>query len=691
MATLEKIRSKSVLLLVIIGAALIAFIIGDFFTSGRTLFGTGTTVAKVDGQKIDVQDFQRRVEQANQQAQQSGQKVDQALLQQQVLNSMVAEKLYENELQKLGLKVTDAELTDAMLGSGSSYLDRMIQQQFGIQSASAFHDMAFNPVKYGMDEQQALQLRNYWISLENQMEQMLLQQKFQSLFAGTLTANKLDAKALYDENASTANIAYVKKDFSTVSNDSYPVSDDEIRKAWNERREQYAIPEQQRNVSYIAVDIAPSAEDLVAAEKRVEDAIAALRNTPDTEGLAGMTEFVADRNKTNAAAIRDAQIKRFADTASVGQAALVSRVGNEFTLAKMIGKSNETDSITVDFFYVAGAATLSDSIIRQLNSGATTFDQVGGITGVDGVQAGLQLSLIDPSMAQLKEALATAPTGVFFTPDTAMAQNRRVFRISSRKAPATVYDMAVVNFTAEASNATVNKLQSDLQAFINANPNAQQFTDSARMSNYQVFPAIVSASTGQISRIPDTRGAVSWAMNAKKGAVSPIFGDETTGRFVVVALNDIYDDYIPASDPQVNAYLSNQVRNDKKAAALIEQYKGKASDLAGYAQLMDSRIDSTSISFGQLSIYNPGIAGAEAAALISLTEPGKIAGPVKTNSGVVVFDIVNIDNEGRPYNFDESAALYERTRGAGALGGNLQMILLGNGTVENNLLKFFRD
>ena len=46
MATLEKIRKRSVLLLVIIGAALVAFIIGDFLNSGRNIFGDGTTVAK---------------------------------------------------------------------------------------------------------------------------------------------------------------------------------------------------------------------------------------------------------------------------------------------------------------------------------------------------------------------------------------------------------------------------------------------------------------------------------------------------------------------------------------------------------------------------------------------------------------------------------------------------------------------
>lgn len=51
MATLEKIRKRSVLLLVIIGAALVAFIIGDFLNSGRNIFGDGTTVAKVDGEK----------------------------------------------------------------------------------------------------------------------------------------------------------------------------------------------------------------------------------------------------------------------------------------------------------------------------------------------------------------------------------------------------------------------------------------------------------------------------------------------------------------------------------------------------------------------------------------------------------------------------------------------------------------
>ena len=52
MATLEKIRSKSVFLIVVIGVALLAFIIGDAITNSQNLLGDHTTVAKIGKEKI---------------------------------------------------------------------------------------------------------------------------------------------------------------------------------------------------------------------------------------------------------------------------------------------------------------------------------------------------------------------------------------------------------------------------------------------------------------------------------------------------------------------------------------------------------------------------------------------------------------------------------------------------------------
>ena len=60
MATLEKIRSKSVFLIIVIGVALLAFIVGDALTNSRNLFGDQTTVAKIGNDKIDYTDYQRK-------------------------------------------------------------------------------------------------------------------------------------------------------------------------------------------------------------------------------------------------------------------------------------------------------------------------------------------------------------------------------------------------------------------------------------------------------------------------------------------------------------------------------------------------------------------------------------------------------------------------------------------------------
>ena len=66
MATLEKIRSHGVLLLVIVGLAMLAFILGDFFSSGSTFFNRSQAyVGEIEGQTIDIMEFQKAVDQLN--------------------------------------------------------------------------------------------------------------------------------------------------------------------------------------------------------------------------------------------------------------------------------------------------------------------------------------------------------------------------------------------------------------------------------------------------------------------------------------------------------------------------------------------------------------------------------------------------------------------------------------------------
>lgn len=689
MATLEKIRSKSVLLLIIVGAALLAFIIGDFFTSGRTLFGTGTTIATAGDQKVDIQEFQRRVQQAQQQEQQAGRKsTDAAVLQQRVLNDMIAEKLFDEEIKNLGIVVTDAELTEMMVGKNSATVDRMVQQ-FGFPDAATLHDMAYNPTKYNMPQDQAVQLQQYWVELESNVEKMLLQQKFQNLFGGVLAANDLDARAIYDDMASTASVLYAKKDLSSLPDADFKVEESDINAIYNEEKGQYKIEEPTRLVNYISVNIVPSQSDLLAGQQTVENALVALNNSTEAQGLPELSAFVVEPQKLSQADVdRQARLKAVLDTLSTGRAALVSRNGNDYTLAKLMGKTQASDKVTLDFMAVQGTRAQIDSLVAVLNSGVS-FDSVAASPLVAQSQKASEISLLDPNSAMVTELIEGRATGTYFAPDT-LAQGGRIVRVAERAVPTTVYDLAMATYTVEPSNATVNDLESGLQTYVNSHKTAKEFADSAQAAGFTTFPAYVTASSPMIGNLNESHSAVAWAMDAKKGQVSPVFGDIQTGRFIAVALDDIYEDYRPARDPQVNAALSAKALNNKKAAKLLADYQGKAKDVAGYAAVMGAQVDTTTVNLSQYMIPGIGMNEAAVQGRVAAAKAGQLVGPMQANNSVVVLQVLNIDNEGRPYSYDESAIRFGQQRGAGRMANMLPAILLGNNKIKNNINKFYK-
>lgn len=689
MATLEKIRSKSALLIVVIGVALFAFIIGDFLNSGSTFFGNGRTIATVDGEKIDILDFQRRYEEVSQQYQQQGYKQDPAVTQQQVLNQMIQEMLLNNEMEELGITVTNKELSQAMLGKDA--LPAMVQfaNQFGVQTPDQLHDIAFNPAKYNIPAEQASQLQAMWMNQEKQIDELLRMQKLGNLFTGAITANALDAKALYDENAATTHIAYAKKDYASLANDQFPVSASEIKAMWSDEKKGYRLDEETRLVNYISVNITPSAEDNVAAQQAVEEAIANLKAAPGTEGISNDANFVIERISQPASRISNSQLKNFATTTGVDSVSIVSFTNNVYTIGKLLGSKTEVDSVNVDMLAFQGSAAQTDSILKVLNSGAT-FSEVAATAGVQGSQEKAWFSLANET-SPIKTKLLSEATGRFFIGDS--IQGTAVFyRVNERKAPVKIYDVASITYTVEPSQTTINNLNTKLRDFVAANNTDTAFTAAkAIAAGYQLLNARVTASTPSIGNIGESRDAVKWVMNADKGEVSDIFRDEQDKRLLAVAVTDIYDGYVPAEDNTVKANLTEKIRNNKKAADLLAKYEGKANDLAGYAELMETTIDTTQITFGQRFIAGLGIDESAITGQAVVAQPNTLVGPVKTNHAIVAYQVVKVDNESRPYNYEESAAMFNRQLGADALSYRIVQILRNNKDIENNMLDFYNN
>ena len=702
MATLEKIRSKSLLLFVIIIVALLAFILGDFLTSGRTYFGSGTTIAKAGNAKVDYTDYQSRINAASEQQRNSQRQTDNDELSQQVLQELLLEKLLQNEYKNLGITVTNAELTEAMTGA----MPHPAAQQFIYQMSSslglpapsgqAVYDAMQNPQKYGLPAEAGDQLKLYWAAVENQVEQALLLEKFDALINGLFTANKIDAAATFNDVANTRHISFAAKSVNTVGDDEVEVTDADRRAAYTEDRELYRIAEPLRAIDYIVVRIEPSEADRLAGTREVEDAIEVLQAGEGTDMIASNPRFVVNTQAATKARMTDNRLKQFVDTAKVGEVKLLSSMGDNYTIVKLLGVTNEIDSINITMMGSPDGLPLNDSIVAEAKAGKVFADLVDNTTVLG--QDSLWTSLAGPTTpANIKEALSTHAIGEYFVvSDTIQGQPvSTLYRINSRKAAVPYYEYATIDYTIDPSQETLLQLSGDLRTFVSNNSSAEEFSKNAADAGYTVIPAAVSASMPHVGNTTDSRPAVKWLMNAKKGQVMPVYQDNKQTYLLTAAVKEIYDgDYVPYNSVLIADQINDKALHTKKADKLISEYAGKAKDVDGYAKVMGVEPQTADAMFNSRVISGLGYNESAIQGAVAAAQPGQVVGPVAGNNTVVVFVVTGEDNDNREFTFDEYANQFNRNFG---IGGSRPLqdsrrfqLLLGNDKVKNSSLNFIQ-
>ena len=682
MATLEKIRSKSVLLFTVIIVALLAFILGDFFNSGRSLFGNGTTVAKIGDNEIDVQLYQQRLNEANQQMQAQGQQQDPEMMQAQVLQQMLFESMMNEEINALGIVVTDKELADFIA--------------LNPQTAQII-DAIKNPGKYNLTPEVAEQLKSQLASLERETETQIKDFIYGYMFNGLLAANELDAKEAYNAVNQKFIVSFTSKELASLPDDKFPVSDDEIKAEWNKNKGVYALENEMRTIDFFSVLLNPSAIDNANADKIVKDAVAALNNCNGVEAIAADVNFNI-KNKTYAPSqIKDLQLKNFVDSAKVGQAGIVSKLDKTYSIAKILSSKTEMDSINISVIQAADT-TVFDSIMKAINGGAkaSSFisknDQNTKTQGADSVWIQLSTPNTDPN---LKAKLLKATAGQKIVVDTVVNNDRlQAIYVVNKTTPAVkISEVAEITYVVEPSQKTIDDINGKLNEFLAKNTTAEEFAKNAAEAGYSISSARIDATTSLINGfIPETRSVVKWAMNADKGAVSTPFANRDNDRLIVAAVTGIYNDYMTVEDQSIKNALTEIVRNNKKAESIINDFNSKgAKDLAGYTALTGDTITNASVTFSNTSVNTLGNNEYAFIGKICAGQKGQLFAPFKTNKAVVVAQITDITTEGRPYNFKEYSEHYKQIFGAGTLLRNMFGILKGNDTFESKLLDFYEN
>ena len=690
MAVLEKIRSKSVFLLIVIGVALLAFIIGDFLNSGRSFFGAGTTVAKVDGTKISITDFQRRYEQYNQQLQASNQKVDGAVVQNQVLQDMVTEQLLEEEAEALGIDVTDAEITEAMTGQGAVPAVVQMARQLGLESPAQLHDLVFNPGKYGAQDADVAQVRAQWLEMEKNVTNQLKYQKIGVLLSGAIQANDLDKEAIAADMSTASTVDLVNVPYSSLDNKDFPVSDEELQARYEKEKSQFKTEDEIRKIHYIAVNIVPSQDDLAKAQKLFNSVDSTLRVTMGVESVRNISELTINQRTVRSNDV-DAATREFIASAAEGAVSAPRFRSDEHSLVKLLSKKMDVDSVNVDMLQVQGAKKVQDSVLNLLNSGKP-FAEVAD-NKVAGGQQNMWMNLmqmgVDSKSVEAKKKLLAAGSEYFVIDSNDNAA--LIYRVNEKKAPKQMYEIAEVSYKVFPSDETIDNLRAGLQKYISANNTAKLFADNAIASGYQALEAEVTAETPQINGIESTRKEVQWAFGAERGSVSSIYDKEGNDKMIAVALDDIIPaGYMPLSDSGVRSVIETKVRNDKKGEKLLADYKGKASDLAGYAKLMNVPVDTAvTITFSQDFIPVLRNMESKLTAEAPYAKQGSLNGPVKGDQGVFVYKVVKNEKSSTQMTPEQLAQRYSMSMGSAAVSRMAVEILKENKDIVNNLIDFY--
>ncbi len=705
MATLEKIRSKSVFLIIVIGVALLAFIVGDAITNGSKLFGNQTTVAKVGKQKIDYTEYQRKrqelnnqLEEARRQNPQQYANFDTQILAQMALEQLVGEKLLDDAVDKAGVRSTGNQLRFYMLENPINEKINLVIRQLmasGVQvsTPAQAYEIIFNPKRNGLSDADMAPFQRQWLAVEEETKQMIARNTYQRLLYGTVKANELDKKSMYNDYVATADVEIAFKPFGQLDEKKYPVSASEINDRYKQERYRFEVMEPTKEVSFIAVNVVPSAADIKNAKALAQKAVKALRDS--TLGKDMRREgVVVERRQLRASDISNAAIKSYVASAPADSVSLISETPRGFTIVKMGSRRAEVDSIQVNIVSVAGAA-LPAKVLATLNSGIVV-DSIKSVYKTDSVtvqpKQWIQLfTAAGPTNAIEKGQLDTLLNAGGRYVELFKSNDGAVYaQVADKKAPVEVYEYEEISYDVKPSVRTVSDERAKLEKFLAANSTAAKFKANAAKAGYNVQEFDFTQSLPAVPRFqgmnqyyPDSRQVVRWVMiDGNKGDVSHIYEskDANAPALYAVAVDSEYEDFIPADNKKVKDLLTGEVRASKAGDAMVKQYQAKASSVASAAAAMGVQSSSSpAFRFGRnYSVSDPAVTGR-----ISGTNPGAKVYVVKGADGVYAYRVKSRKNENFPYNADSYEQQYYQL-----VNPDMQGMLRGDRKIVNNVYKF---
>lgn len=718
MATIGKIRKHSTLLLIMVGGALALFVLSDFLGSrgggGRQ---KQVELAVVGGEKIHANDFYMKLdEQLEMYKMQYGDNLDGNMvfqIREEVFNELIRQTVLKAQYEKIGIRVSQAEMVDMMTGVN---IHPIIRQNFVDPQTGQFNASAVTNYLLNLDSMEPQQQKQ-WYTLEKIMKDERYFEKYQNLIKNAYFIPKAMAASIYKKQGSMASAKIVTLKYSSIPDEEITLTDADYSKYYESHKHEYE-QEASRWLEYVIFDVLPSDQDIIDGQtvvnKLFEEFVQIpVENTKENYSFVNLKsdlDFNPDTNFMSRVAL-PAQADSIFDMPVGGIVGPYSE-NNSYFLMKLLEKSTRADSLKASHILIAfkgafradpetklskeEAELKADSILAVVKGKDSTFFAQTAIAFSNDQSVQMNGGNLDwfqdgQMVTEFNEACQNAKIGEYFVVESPFGFH--VVHLTGKKAYEPKVKVAMLKYTIEASSETTQKIYTEASRFAGENKTYETFNKAVEENGYVLRTSEYTRDTDySIPGVLEGRDIVRWSFDEdlKSGTVSPVFELIAENKNVVVLVRLVRNKGIaPIED--IKTLIEPLVRREKKADILFEKVnlaKTGAASLDDIAKKLNTEI----IEVDYISLASPNVPqiGPEPKVVGTIfgTEKGKISRTIRGDAGIYLVQSLEITEAPA---IDDYTSIIKNQSGLFQNRANFDVYnaLLKKADVRDNKVKFY--